>query len=65
MGRFDGGQGQLQIADTGIFSPLGNAVVFNDGSELEADLVILATGYQSMSDWAAELISQEIADKVG
>lgn len=42
-----------------------NAVVFDDGSELEADLVILATGYQSMNGWAAELISQEVADKVG
>jgi len=54
-----------QSADTGIFSPLGNAVVFNDGSELEADLLILATGYQSMNDWAAELISQDVVDKVG
>jgi len=42
-----------------------NAVVFDDGSELEADLLVLATGYQSMNGWAAELISQEVADKVG
>ena len=42
-----------------------NSVVFDDGSELEADLVVLATGYQSMNGWAAELISQEVADKVG
>lgn len=42
-----------------------SSVVFNDGSELEADLVVLATGYQSMNGWAAELISQEVADKVG
>lgn len=42
-----------------------STVVFNDGSELEADLVVLATGYQSMNGWAAELISQEVADKVG
>jgi len=40
-------------------------VVFDDGSELEADLVVLATGYQSMNGWAAELISQDVADKVG
>jgi putative flavoprotein involved in K+ transport len=42
-----------------------SSVVFDDGSELEADLVVLATGYQSMNGWAAELISQEVADKVG
>ena len=42
-----------------------NAVVFDDGSELEADLVVLATGYESMNGWAADLISQEVADKVG
>ena len=37
----------------------------NDGTELEADLVVLATGYGSMNGWAAQLISQEVADKVG
>lgn len=42
-----------------------NSVIFDDGSELEADLLVLATGYQSMNGWAAELISQEVADKVG
>lgn len=42
-----------------------HSVVFDDGSELEADLVVLATGYQSMNGWAAELINQEVADKVG
>ena len=36
-----------------------------DGEELPADLIVLATGYASMNGWAAELISQEVADKVG
>ncbi|MGX7873430.1 NAD(P)-binding domain-containing protein [Mesorhizobium sp. ORM6] len=40
-------------------------VKFADGSELPADLVIYATGYGSMNGWAADLISQEVADKVG
>ncbi|NQW53624.1 MAG: NAD(P)/FAD-dependent oxidoreductase [Rhodospirillales bacterium] len=43
----------------------GNSVVLNDGTELEADLVVYATGYGSMNQWAAELISPEVADKVG
>ena len=36
-----------------------------DGTELRADLVVYATGYGSMNGWAADLISQEVADKVG
>ncbi len=41
------------------------SVVFSDGSELKADLIVYATGYGSMNGWAAKLISQEVADKVG
>ena len=41
------------------------AVVLTDGTELPADLVVYATGYGSMNGWAAELISQDVADKVG
>jgi len=42
-----------------------NSVILNDGTELVADLVVYATGYGSMNQWAAELISPEVADKVG
>jgi putative flavoprotein involved in K+ transport len=42
-----------------------DSVVLNDGSELKADLVVYATGYGSMNQWAAKLISPEVADKVG
>jgi len=42
-----------------------DAVVLEDGTGLPADLVVYATGYTSMNGWAAELISQEVADKVG
>ena len=40
-------------------------VVLDDGTELPADLIVYATGYGSMNGWAADLISQEVADKVG
>jgi putative flavoprotein involved in K+ transport len=40
-------------------------VTFSDGSTLPADLVVYATGYGSMNGWAAKLISQAVADKVG
>ena len=42
-----------------------HSVVLTDGTELPADLIVLATGYGSMNGWAAQLISQEVADKVG
>jgi putative flavoprotein involved in K+ transport len=42
-----------------------HAVVMEDGTELPADLVVHATGYSSMNGHAADLISQEVADKVG
>ncbi len=42
-----------------------HAVLLSDGTELEADLVVYATGYGSMNGWAADLISREVADKVG
>ncbi|SEL09319.1 NAD(P)/FAD-dependent oxidoreductase [Pacificibacter marinus] len=42
-----------------------DAVVLSDGTRLEADLVVMATGFGSMNGWAADLISPEVADKVG
>ncbi|CAE6773408.1 NAD(P)/FAD-dependent oxidoreductase [Paraburkholderia domus] len=42
-----------------------HGVLLSDGTELEADLVVYATGYGSMNGWAADLISRDVADKVG
>jgi putative flavoprotein involved in K+ transport len=42
-----------------------DAVVMADGTALGADLIVYATGYGSMNGWVADLISQEVADKVG
>lgn len=41
------------------------SLVLTDGAELPADLIVYATGYGSMNGWAAQLISPEVADKVG
>jgi len=40
-------------------------VHLSDGSSLPADLVVFATGYGNMSEWAAKLISPEVAERVG
>jgi putative flavoprotein involved in K+ transport len=42
-----------------------NEVVLSNGKKLPADLVVYATGYGSMNGWAADLISPEVAAKVG
>ena len=42
-----------------------HSVTLTDGTELPADVIVYATGYNSMNGWAADLISQEVADKVG
>jgi putative flavoprotein involved in K+ transport len=44
---------------------MARSVKLSDGSELKADLIVYATGYGSMNGWAAQLISKQVADKVG
>ena len=41
------------------------SIILDNGKEIDCDLVVFATGYGSMNQWAAKLISQEVADKVG
>ena len=42
-----------------------DSVVLENGTEIKSDLIVLATGYRSMNGWAADLISNEVAEKVG
>jgi putative flavoprotein involved in K+ transport len=39
--------------------------VLDDGSELPADLIVYATGYGSMNGYVAQIVSHEVADRVG
>ena len=57
--------GKVKLAGGQVDHLTETAVVLEDGTELPADLVVYATGYGSMNGWAADLISQEVADKVG
>ena len=57
--------GKIKLAKGQAVRLTENAVVLDSGEELPADLVVYATGYGSMNGWAAKLISQEVADKVG
>lgn len=42
-----------------------NSIILTNGEEIPADVIVLATGFKSMNGWAAEIISQKTADKVG
>ncbi len=42
-----------------------DGLVLSDASRLPADLIVYATGYRSMHETAAKLISREVADAVG
>ncbi|MCK2199865.1 NAD(P)/FAD-dependent oxidoreductase [Corynebacterium callunae] len=42
-----------------------NSVLLTDGTELPADVIVLATGYGNMNNWVAQLVSPEAAEKVG
>lgn len=42
-----------------------HSIIFTDGSELPADLIVFATGYGSMNGWVEQLVSKQVADKVG
>ena len=57
--------GQIKLQSGAVDRLTEDGVVMADGTELPADLVVYATGYGSMNGWAADLISQEVADKVG
>ena len=57
--------GDVKLAKGDVDHLTQTSVVLSDGTELPADLVVYATGYGSMNGWAADLISQEVADTVG
>ncbi|MBK1784972.1 NAD(P)/FAD-dependent oxidoreductase [Prauserella sp. ASG 168] len=40
-------------------------VVLEDGTRLEADLVVYATGFGSMNGLAADIVGEQVADRVG
>ncbi|TGD88992.1 NAD(P)/FAD-dependent oxidoreductase [Mycolicibacterium sp. CH28] len=57
--------GRIKLAHGQVDRLTEDSVVLADGTELPADVVVYATGYGSMNGWAADLIGQEVADRVG
>lgn len=57
--------GRIKLAHGQVDHLTRTGVVLADGTELDADLVVYATGYGSMNGWVADLCGQEMADRVG
>lgn len=57
--------GQIKLAKGQVTEIVPEGVKLDTGEVLPADLIVYATGYGSMNGWAADLMGQEIADKVG
>ena len=57
--------GSIKLAHGQVDHLTEDSVVLADGTVLPADVVVYATGYGSMNGWAADLIGQDVADKVG
>jgi putative flavoprotein involved in K+ transport len=58
--------GQIKVRSGVSIETLTPAgILFDDGSELVADAIVACTGYQSMHETVAQLVSREMADKVG
>ena len=57
--------GEIKLAHGQVTEVTGTGIRLEDGAEIAADVIVFATGYSSMNGWAAQLISQEVADKVG
>ena len=57
--------GSIKLAHGQVERLAEDSVVLADGTVLPADLVVYATGFGSMNGWAADLIGQDVADRVG
>jgi len=59
----DGQIGLVQARDMETFTKTG--LRMSDGTEIEADLVVLATGYENQQELVRRILGDEIADKIG
>ncbi len=59
-------EGKIKLKSrVGVERINARSVTLTSGKELPAELIVYATGYGDMNQWAAKLISPEVAQKVG
>nr|WP_306453230.1 NAD(P)/FAD-dependent oxidoreductase [Rhodococcus sp. ACPA4] len=57
--------GDVKVKKGAVTEIREHSVIFDDGTELAADIIVYATGYDTMTAWVKELASPEIADQLG
>jgi putative flavoprotein involved in K+ transport len=57
--------GQIKLKRGQVVEVVEDGVILDTGDKLEADLIVYATGYNSMNGWVADLMGQDMADRVG
>lgn len=57
--------GRVALAHGQVSRFTRDALLLDDGTELPADLVVFATGYESMTGWVSDLIGEETAHLLG
>ena len=57
--------GKIKLAHGQVSEVVEDGVILDDGTKLEADVIVYATGYGSMNGWVADIVDQATADKVG
>jgi putative flavoprotein involved in K+ transport len=57
--------GRVELKHGTVAALDGRSAILSGGETLPADVVVFATGYGNMNEWAAKLISAEVAERVG
>ena len=58
-------EGKIKIKQgSGVKAVCAHSLVLEDGSELDADEIVFATGYQDMKETARKIFGDEVADRV-
>ncbi|XP_021300579.1 uncharacterized protein LOC110428987 [Herrania umbratica] len=57
--------GDIELRRGEIAEVVADGVVLTDGSRIESDVLVYATGYRSMIRLAADVLGDEVADRVG
>jgi cation diffusion facilitator CzcD-associated flavoprotein CzcO len=59
-------EGKIKLkAGVGVERLTKSQVIFTDGSSLDADVLVLATGYQPLQEAVRAMFGDEVADRVG
>ena len=57
--------GEIKLKRGQVVALDETGVMLDDGTHLDADVIVYATGYNSMNGWVADLMGQEKADQLG